>query len=105
MFPGKYNSDFAVQVTSGIGDGAQQFAINFTNNNLLGSANFTPTIQDKQSAGLRDGRDDDHGLRLRTSSISALPSHLFANGFHPDEGRGTRKHNFLEQLLTTSSKE
>ena len=40
MFPGKYQSDFAVQVTSHV-DGAQQFTINFTNNNLLGSANFS----------------------------------------------------------------
>jgi len=39
MFPGKYQSDFAVQVTSRITD-AQQFSINFRNNNLLGSANF-----------------------------------------------------------------
>lgn len=35
LFPGKYNSDFAVQVTSQIGD-AQQMTINFTNNNLSG---------------------------------------------------------------------
>ena len=41
MFPGKYQSDFAVQVTSQIPD-AQQFTINFSNNNLLGSANFIP---------------------------------------------------------------
>jgi type I restriction enzyme, R subunit len=39
MFPGKYQSDFAVQVTSQI-PGAQQFTINVTNNNLLGSAKF-----------------------------------------------------------------
>jgi type I restriction enzyme R subunit len=39
MFPGKYQSDFAVQVTSQV-DGAQQHTINFTNNNLLGSANL-----------------------------------------------------------------
>jgi type I restriction enzyme R subunit len=39
IFPGKYQSDFALQVTSLIPD-AQQFTINFTNNNLLGSANF-----------------------------------------------------------------
>ena len=37
MFPGKYQSDFAVQVTSELGSGAHQFTINFTNNNLLGS--------------------------------------------------------------------
>lgn len=39
MYPGRYQSDFAVQVTSQIAD-AQQFTINFTNNKLLGSANF-----------------------------------------------------------------
>ena len=41
MFPGRYRSDFAVQVTSQIPD-AQTFAINFANNNLLGSANIQP---------------------------------------------------------------
>lgn len=35
LYPGKYNSDFAVQVTSQVGD-AQQMTINFTNNNLNG---------------------------------------------------------------------
>ena len=44
MFPGLYQSDFAVQVTSQV-DGAQQHTINFTNNNLLGSANFIPTYK------------------------------------------------------------
>ena len=39
MFPRKYQSNFAVQVTSQISD-AQQFTINFANNNLMGSANF-----------------------------------------------------------------
>lgn len=42
MFPGQYQSDFAVQVTSQV-DSAQQLTINFTNNNLLGSANFLPS--------------------------------------------------------------
>jgi type I restriction enzyme R subunit len=44
MFPGKYQSDFAVQVTSQIPD-AQQFTINFANNNLLGSGNFIPAYK------------------------------------------------------------
>ena len=44
MYPGKYQSDFAVQVTSQIPD-AQQFTINFTNNNLMGSANVIPTYR------------------------------------------------------------
>jgi type I restriction enzyme R subunit len=49
MFPGKYQSDFAVQVTSQIPD-AQQFTINFTNNNLLGSANFLPPTRPARRA-------------------------------------------------------
>ncbi len=44
MFPGKYQSDFAVQVTSLIPD-AQQITINFTNNNLLGIGNFLPAYK------------------------------------------------------------
>ena len=39
MFPGKYNSDFAVQITSDIPD-AQRMAINFANNKLNGQTKF-----------------------------------------------------------------
>jgi len=39
MFPGKYNSDFALQVTSVIPD-AQQMAVSFANNNLNGHTRF-----------------------------------------------------------------
>lgn len=39
MFPWKYNSDFAIQVTSDIPD-AQQFTINFSNDNLLWHTKF-----------------------------------------------------------------
>ncbi len=44
MFPDSYQSDFAVQVTSQVPD-AQQFAINFANNNLLGSGNIFPAYK------------------------------------------------------------
>jgi type I restriction enzyme R subunit len=44
IFPGKYQSDFAVQVTSEVPD-AQKFTINFSNNNLLGSGNFIPSYK------------------------------------------------------------
>ncbi len=50
MFPGKYNSDFAMQVTSIIPT-AQQMSINFANNNLSGNANFLP-----------DYRSSNHGF-------------------------------------------
>ncbi|MCJ7481998.1 MAG: DEAD/DEAH box helicase family protein [Thermodesulfovibrionales bacterium] len=39
MFPGKYNSDFAVQVTSSVSE-AQQMSASFANNNLNGHTHF-----------------------------------------------------------------
>ena len=39
MFPGKYNSDFAIQVTSWIPT-AQKDTIKFTNNNLKGNSKW-----------------------------------------------------------------
>ena len=105
MFPGKYQSDFAVQVTSQIPD-AQQFTINFTNNNLLGSANFLPTYKTSKArvcvtvGMMTTGYDCTDILNLG----------LFRPIFSPTDfiqikGRGTRKHNFLEQLFDDSLKE
>ena len=105
MFPGKYQSDFAVQVTSQIPD-AQQFTINFTNNNLLGSANFLPTYKTSKArvcvtvGMMTTGYDCPDILNLG----------LFRPIFSPTDfiqikGRGTRKHNFLEQLFDDSLKD
>ena len=105
MFPGKYQSDFAVQVTSQIPD-AQQFTINFTNNNLLGSANFLPAYKTSKArvcvtvGMMTTGYDCTDILNLG----------LFRPIFSPTDfiqikGRGTRKHNFLEQLFDDSLKD
>lgn len=105
MFPGKYQSDFAVQVTSQIPD-AQQFTINFTNNNLLGSANFLPTYKTSKArvcvtvGMMTTGYDCPDLLNLG----------LFRPIFSPTDfiqikGRGTRKHNFLEELFDEDLKE
>lgn len=99
MFPGKYQSDLAVQVTSAVSD-AQQFTINFTNNNLLGSANFLSTYRTSHArvcvtvGMMTTGYDCPDLLNLG----------LFRPIFSPTDfiqikGRGTRKHNFLEQLF------
>ncbi len=48
VFPGKYNSDFAVQVTSSI-TGAQQFTINFANNNLNGETKWLDTYKSSKT--------------------------------------------------------
>ncbi|MBI3344004.1 MAG: DEAD/DEAH box helicase family protein [Gammaproteobacteria bacterium] len=104
MFPGKYQSDFAVQVTSQIPD-AQQFTINFSNNNLLGSANFIPAYKTSKArvcvtvGMMTTGYDCTDILNLG----------LFRPIFSPTDfiqikGRGTRKHNFLEQLFDDSIK-
>jgi len=105
MFPGRYQSDFAVQVTSVIPD-AQQFTINFSNNNLLGSANFLPTYRTSKArvcvtvGMMTTGYDCTDILNLG----------LFRPIFSPTDfiqikGRGTRKHNFLELLFDAGLKE
>ena len=105
MFPSKYQSDFAVQVTSHISD-AQQFTINFTNNKLLGTANFLPTYKTSKAricvtvGMMTTGYDCPDLLNLG----------LFRPIFSPTDfiqikGRGTRKHNFTEDLFDADLKE
>ena len=105
MFPGKYQSDFAVQVTSQIPD-AQQFTINFSNNNLLGSGNFVPTYRTSKAricvtvGMMTTGYDCTDILNLG----------LFRPIFSPTDfiqikGRGTRKHDFREVLFDDTLKE
>ena len=105
MFPGKYQSDFAVQVTSQIPD-AQQFTINFCNNNLLGSGNFIPGYKTSKAricvtvGMMTTGYDCTDILNLG----------LFRPIFSPTDfiqikGRGTRKHDFREVLFDDNLKE
>ncbi len=102
MYPGKYQSDFAVQVTSQITD-AQQFTINFSNNNLLGSGNFLPAYKTSKAricvtvGMMTTGYDCTDILNLG----------LFRPIFSPTDfiqikGRGTRKHDFRELLFDDS---
>ena len=105
MFPGKYQSDFAVQVTSHVPD-AQQFTINFANNNLMGSGNFNPSYRTSKArvcvtvGMMTTGYDCTDILNLG----------LFRPIFSPTDfvqikGRGTRKHDFLDQLFDDALKE
>ncbi|MDZ4798480.1 MAG: DEAD/DEAH box helicase family protein [Bryobacteraceae bacterium] len=104
MFPGKYQSDFAVQVTSQIPD-AQQFTINFSNNNLLGSGKFIPAYKTSKArvcvtvGMMTTGYDCTDLLNLG----------LFRPIFSPTDfiqikGRGTRKHDFREALFDDALK-
>ncbi len=105
VFPGRYQSDFAVQVTSRIAD-AQLFTINFANNNLLGACNFLPAYRTSKArvcvtvGMMTTGYDCTDLLNLG----------MFRPVFSPTEfvqikGRGTRKHDFAEQLSDTRLKE
>jgi len=100
MFPHKYQSDFAVQVTSLIPD-AQQYTINFSDksNNLMGSANFIETYKTSKArvcvtvGMMTTGYDCTDILNIALMRPVFSPS-----DFVQIKGRGTRKHNFLKQL-------
>lgn len=105
MLPDKYQSDFAVQVTSQIPD-AQQFTINFANNNLLGSGNFIPAYKtSKARICVTVGM-----MTTGYDCTDILNIGLFRPIFSPTDfiqikGRGTRKHDFREVLFDDSLKE
>ena len=105
MFPGKYQSDFAVQVTSQIPD-AQQFTINFANNNLLGSGNFLPDYKTGKAricvtvGMMTTGYDCTDILNLGMFRPIFSPT-----DFVQIKGRGTRRHHFLDQLFDEDLKD
>lgn len=94
LYPGKYNSDFAVQVTSNISN-SQDFTINFANNNLNGHTKF---LDDYYSSKTRvcvtvnmmtTGYDCQDILNL------CLMRPIFSpTDFVQIKGRGTRKYTF-----------
>ncbi len=104
MFPGKYHSDFAVQVTSEIAY-AQQMSINFTNNCLLGSCAFLENYKTSKArvcvtvGMMTTGYDCPDILNIG----------LFRPIFSPTDfiqikGRGTRQHNFFDLLFDDALK-
>ena len=105
MFPGKYRSDFSVQVTSQIPD-AQKLTINFANNNLLGSANFRPGYRtSKARVCVTVGM-----MTTGYNCTDILNLGLFRPIFSPTDfvqikGRGTRRHDFRDDILDDSLKD
>lgn len=99
-FPGKYNSDFALQVTSLV-QGAHQFTVNFTDksNNLSGTANFEPWYRTSKTricvtvGMMTTGYDCTDILNICLMRPIFSPS-----DFIQIKGRGTRKHNFTVQV-------
>ncbi|MCL4377471.1 MAG: DEAD/DEAH box helicase family protein [Actinobacteria bacterium] len=101
MYPQKYNSDFAVQVTSYV-EGAQQMSINFANNNLNGHTNFLKGYKSSKTrvcvtvAMMTTGYDCMDVLNLCLLRPIFSPTE-----FIQIKGRGTRTHTFkLSQRVT-----
>jgi len=94
QWPGKYQSDFAVQVTSNVQD-AQQYTTQFSNNNLLG---HTKWLDDYESSRARVCVTV--GMMTTGYDCSDLQNVVFMRPvFSPSDfvqmkGRGTRLHNF-----------
>lgn len=93
-WPGKYNSDFAVQVTSSISD-AGTFTIGFANNNLNGHTRFLDGYKSSKTrvcvtvGMMTTGYDCQDILNL------CLMRPIFSpTDFIQIKGRGTRKHVF-----------
>jgi len=94
LFPGKYHSDFAVQVTSNISD-SQQMTINFANNNLNGHTNFLEGYKSSKTrvcitvGMMTTGYDCEDILNI------CLMRPIFSpTDFIQIKGRGTRKYTF-----------
>ena len=97
MYPGKYNSDFAIQVTSRIPE-AKLFTINFTNNNLNGLTKFLDAYKSCKTrvcvtvGMMTTGYDCEDILNLGLMRPIFSPT-----DFIQIKGRGTRTYKFIHE--------
>ncbi|MBN3036423.1 MAG: DEAD/DEAH box helicase family protein [Bacteroidales bacterium] len=107
LYPGKYNSDFAVQVTSLV-QGAQQMTINFSDrsNNLNGNGNFYSSYLTSKTrvcctvGMMTTGYDCQDILNI------CLMRPIFSpTDFIQIKGRGTRTWKFADKLILPQEKE
>lgn len=104
LWPGRYRSDFAVQVTSEIPD-AQRMTINFANNRLLGTSDVVADYKTSKArvcvtvGMMTTGYDCPDILNL------GLFRPIFsATEFIQIKGRGTRRHEFTGELRDSKEK-
>ena len=99
MFPGKYQSDFAMQVTSKV-DHAQEMTTNFRNNNLGGESLFNPFYKTSKSrvcvtvGMMTTGYDCTDLLNICLMRPIFSPS-----DFIQMKGRGTRLNDFKRHWI------
>lgn len=105
MYPWKYSSDFAMQITSDVVD-AQQFTINFANNKLSGHTNFLPDYDSSKTricvtvGMMTTGYDCEDILNLCLCRPIFSPT-----DFVQIKGRGTRICDFRHEDQKVSKKE
>ncbi len=105
LFPNKYNSDFAVQVTSDIGKLTRDFARNFTNNNLNGNSKFFDGYKTSKTrvcvtyGMMSTGYDCEDILNICFFRAIFSPS-----DFVQYKGRGTRTFEFTYQKDSNQKK-
>ena len=99
MFPGRYNSDFAIQVTSQIQD-AKSMTIDFRNNKLNGYSRFNEVYRTSKArvcvtvGMMTTGYDCSDILNLCLMRPVFSPT-----DFVQIKGRGTRKFNFSKCIV------
>lgn len=94
MYPGKYNSDFAIQVSSNVTD-AKGYTINFANNNLNGHTKFKDGYYSSKTrvcvtVGMMTTGYDCQDLL----NICLMRPIFSPTDFIQIKGRGTRKYTF-----------
>ena len=105
MHPGKYNSDFAVQITSNIPD-SQGYSIHFANNNLNGNTRFLTGYKSSKTrvcvtvGMMTTGYDCQDVLNLAMLRPIYSPT-----DFIQIKGRGTRRWKFKYQLKSGAQHE
>jgi len=94
MFPGKYNSDFAVQITSNVMD-AQQMTINFANNKLNGYSRWNEDYETSKTRIAVTVAMMTTGYYCSDIINLGLMRPIFSpTDFIQMKGRGTRLHTF-----------
>lgn len=94
LFPDKYYSDFAIQITSDVMN-AQTYTVNFQNNNLSGTTKFLDNYKSSKTrvcvtVGMMTTGYDCEDLL----NIGLLRPIFSPTDFIQIKGRGTRKHDF-----------
>ena len=104
LWPERYHSDFAMQVTSDVAD-AQKMTVNFANNNLGGYSDFVENYRTSKArvcitvGMMTTGYDATDILNLALMRPVFSPS-----DFVQIKGRGTRKHDFAEEMFDPAKK-